>query len=107
MFDWSVYHQGTGEQGGDSSDAFIVAALDFYGDSDVARSTASPWNEGARIALQRCANWLVRDLALTALEYRRLNFRDPSAGLGLCVKRRRLPDTMASYFLLAGFFRAF
>jgi hypothetical protein len=49
-FDWSFYSQGTREQGGASSDSFIVAALEFFGDADMARSAASPWDKGARLA---------------------------------------------------------
>ncbi len=49
-FDWSFYSQGARESGSPSSDAFINAALEFFGDPEMARSAASPWDKGARLA---------------------------------------------------------
>jgi tetratricopeptide (TPR) repeat protein len=49
-FDWSFYSQGTREQGGESADAFIDAALRFFGDETLADSPSSPWEKGARFA---------------------------------------------------------
>ena len=50
VFDWSFYSQGTREQGAASADTFIAAALEFFGDADLARSNVSPWDKGARLA---------------------------------------------------------
>lgn len=50
VFDWSFYSQGVREQGTVSADAFIAAALVFFGDAPLARSAASPWDKGARLA---------------------------------------------------------
>jgi tetratricopeptide (TPR) repeat protein len=52
-FDWSFYSQGTQEEGVASADSFITAALEFFGDDEgqaLARSPASPWHKGARLA---------------------------------------------------------
>jgi tetratricopeptide (TPR) repeat protein len=49
-FDWSFYSQGTRDQGGASADAFIDAALRFFGDEEMADSVRSPWDKGARMA---------------------------------------------------------
>jgi tetratricopeptide (TPR) repeat protein len=49
-FDWSFYSQGTREQGGASADQFINRALEFFGDTEMAASAASPWDKGARLA---------------------------------------------------------
>jgi tetratricopeptide (TPR) repeat protein len=48
-FDWSFYSQGTREQGGASADQFIMRALEFFGDAEMAASAASPWDKGARL----------------------------------------------------------
>ena len=50
VFDWSFYSQGTSEQGAASADTFIASALEFFGDAALARSAASPWDKGARLA---------------------------------------------------------
>ena len=50
VFDWSFYSQGTREQGAASADNFIAAALKFFGDQAMAKSAASPWDKGARLA---------------------------------------------------------
>lgn len=50
VFDWSFYSQGTREQGAASADTFIEAALAFFGDAAFARSSASRWDKGARLA---------------------------------------------------------
>jgi tetratricopeptide (TPR) repeat protein len=49
-FDWSFYSQGTREKGGASADAFVDAALRFFGDAAMADSPRSPWDKGARLA---------------------------------------------------------
>lgn len=49
-FDWSFYSQGTREEGGASADAFVDAALRFFGDPATAGGAASPWEKGARLA---------------------------------------------------------
>ena len=50
VFDWSFYSQGTREQGVASADAFVAKALEFFGDRQMAKSAASPWDKGARLA---------------------------------------------------------
>lgn len=50
VFDWSFFSQGTRDQGAASADAFIVAALKFFGDERMSESAASPWDKGARLA---------------------------------------------------------
>jgi tetratricopeptide (TPR) repeat protein len=50
VFDWSFYSHGSRDQGAASSDAFIAAALVFFGDASLAQSNASPWDKGARLA---------------------------------------------------------
>ena len=49
-FDWSFYSQGTREEGGASGDAFVDAALRFFGDAATADSAMGPWEKGARLA---------------------------------------------------------
>jgi hypothetical protein len=50
VFDWSFYSQGTGEHRQASSDTFIKAALEFFGEAELAASPASPWDKGAKLA---------------------------------------------------------
>ncbi len=50
VFDWSFYSQGTREQGAASADTFIANALEFFGDSEMARSAAAAWDKGSRLA---------------------------------------------------------
>ncbi len=50
VFEWTFYSQGTREQGAASADAFVTDALEFFGDSDMAASAASPSDKGARLA---------------------------------------------------------
>ncbi len=50
VFDWSFYSQGTREQGAASADTFIAKALEFFGDEEMAKSAASPWDKGARLS---------------------------------------------------------
>jgi LmbE family N-acetylglucosaminyl deacetylase/class 3 adenylate cyclase/tetratricopeptide (TPR) repeat protein len=50
VFDWSFSIQGTREQGAMSADAFIAAALEFFGDPAMAHSAAFPQDKGARLA---------------------------------------------------------
>ncbi|MEO1084646.1 MAG: toll/interleukin-1 receptor domain-containing protein, partial [Acidobacteriota bacterium] len=49
-FDWSFYSQGTRDQGTASADAFVDAALRFFGDSEMAESPRAPWDKGSRLA---------------------------------------------------------
>ncbi len=49
-FDWSFYSQGSREQSTVSADTFTAAALEFFGDLDMAKSATSPWDKGARLA---------------------------------------------------------
>ena len=49
-FEWSFYSQGARETGGASGDAFLVAALEFFGDSALAMSPAAAQEKGARLA---------------------------------------------------------
>jgi hypothetical protein len=50
VFDWSFYSQGSREASAASSDAFLAAALQFFGDAAMANSPASAWDKGARLA---------------------------------------------------------
>ena len=50
VFGWSFYSQGVREQGAPSADAFVAAALTFFGDETMAASAASPWDKGQRLA---------------------------------------------------------
>jgi tetratricopeptide (TPR) repeat protein len=50
VFGWSFYSQGVREQGAPSADAFVAAALTFFGDETMAASAASPWEKGQRLA---------------------------------------------------------
>ena len=52
-FAWSFYHQGTDEKTADSSDLFLKAALDFFGDDEdraFAASNAGAYEKGERLA---------------------------------------------------------
>jgi len=50
VFDWSFYSQGTSETTTASADTFVAKALEFFGDSEMAKSAASPWDKGERLA---------------------------------------------------------
>ena len=50
VFDWSFYSQGTSETTKASADQFIAKALEFFGDTDMAQSAASPWDKGELLA---------------------------------------------------------
>jgi len=50
VFAWSFYSQGTREQSAASSDLFLNAALDFFGDADFAASAQGAHAKGARLA---------------------------------------------------------
>ncbi|MEW6219216.1 MAG: toll/interleukin-1 receptor domain-containing protein [Thermodesulfobacteriota bacterium] len=50
VFDWTFCRPAPQEQGEASADTFTAAALDFFGDPGLARSAASPWDKGARLA---------------------------------------------------------
>jgi len=68
VFDWSFYSQGTKDQGTASAETFIIAALTFFGETDVNRG--GPEERGARLAqlvgAERCL--LVLD-GLEPLQY--------------------------------------
>lgn len=49
-FAWSFYRQGTSEQSAASSDLFLNAALNFFGDGDMAKSARGPEEKGRRLA---------------------------------------------------------
>jgi tetratricopeptide (TPR) repeat protein len=50
VFEWSFYSQGTREQGGASADTFVKEALTFFGDAEMAGSSASARDKGLRLA---------------------------------------------------------
>jgi tetratricopeptide (TPR) repeat protein len=50
VFDWSFYSQGVREQGAPSADQFVSEALRFFGDEALAKSNASAWDKGSRLA---------------------------------------------------------
>lgn len=50
VFAWSFYSQGTREQGGASADDFAKAALEFFGDDELAGSAAAARAKGQHIA---------------------------------------------------------
>ena len=50
VFAWSFYSQGTREQTAVSSDAFLVAALTFFGDPAMAGSAQGAFDKGRRLA---------------------------------------------------------
>jgi hypothetical protein len=50
VFDWSFYSQGTSDQSMASSDAFLDAALRFFGAAATADSNASSWDKASRLA---------------------------------------------------------
>jgi tetratricopeptide (TPR) repeat protein len=49
-FDWSFYSQGTRGTSTASADAFIDAALRFFGDEEAAESARGGWEKGSRLA---------------------------------------------------------
>jgi len=49
VFAWSFYSQGTGERV-TSADIFIAEALTWFGDPEMAKSNASAWDKGGRLA---------------------------------------------------------
>ena len=49
-FAWSFYTQGTREQMAASSDLFLKAALEFFGDAEMAGSNQSAYDKGRRLA---------------------------------------------------------
>jgi hypothetical protein len=66
VFDWSFYSQGTREQGAASADAFIAAALEFFGGEEGKRLAASPasgWDKGAKLA-----QWVAQRRTLLVLD---------------------------------------
>ena len=50
VFGWSFYSQGAAEGRQVSADQFIVAALCWFGDPEMADSSASAWDKGERLA---------------------------------------------------------
>ncbi len=77
-FDWSFYSQGTREAGGASADVFVAAALKFFGDAEMAKSAASPWDgllQACRDVEERAAKtveWVEsagKDLLSAALDH--------------------------------------
>ena len=107
VFGWSFYSQGVRQQAAASADAFIHAALRFFGDADP--GAGSPWDKGSRLAhlLGSQRALLVLD-GLEPLQsphaFERGKLRDPavdallrgltrqSAGLCLITSREWLPD---------------
>lgn len=49
-FGWSFYSQGVRDHGAPSADAFVAAALRFFGDEAMAASPASAWEKGECLA---------------------------------------------------------
>ena len=108
VYGWSFYSQGAAEGRQASADAFIAAALRWFGDPDMAGSASSPWDKGDRLAglvrqrptlllldgIERLQHppgsqfpkGLIKDPALRAL-LRSLARDNP----GLCVVTTRLP----------------
>lgn len=107
VFGWSFYSQGVRGETAASADAFIDAALRFFGDTSPA--TGSPWDKGTRLA-----HLVGRERALLILDgmeplqsghaFDRGKLRDPaleallrrltrhSSGLCLITTRELLPD---------------
>lgn len=53
VYGWSFYSQGTKEEEKDrqaNSDAFLLHALEWFGDEETAKGGKSPWNKGVRLA---------------------------------------------------------
>jgi hypothetical protein len=50
VYGWSFYSQGAREGGQASADQFIAAALEWFGDPEMATSSKSPWDKGERLA---------------------------------------------------------
>ncbi|MCI0656083.1 MAG: toll/interleukin-1 receptor domain-containing protein [Acidobacteria bacterium] len=50
VFAWSFYSQGTREQTAASSDVFLKEALSFFGDPELAESSAGAFEKGRRLA---------------------------------------------------------
>jgi len=50
VYGWSFYSQGAREGGQASADPFIAAALEWFGDPEMATSGKSPWDKGERLA---------------------------------------------------------
>lgn len=114
VFGWTFYRHATSPEGGVSADAFIDAALRFFGDSEP--TAGSPWDRGERLAelVRRRRTLLVLD-GLEALQHSPASgqeggfLKDPAMqallrGLaaksrGLCVITSRYPlKDLASRF---------
>jgi tetratricopeptide (TPR) repeat protein len=50
VYGWSFYSQGAREGGQASADPFIAAALEWFGDPEMAKSGQLPWDKGERLA---------------------------------------------------------
>jgi tetratricopeptide (TPR) repeat protein len=50
VYGWSFYSQGAAEGRQVSADQFIAAALTWFGDPEIANSSASVWDKGERLA---------------------------------------------------------
>jgi tetratricopeptide (TPR) repeat protein len=112
-FDWSFYSQGQVGASAPSSDPFVSAGLEFFGDAETARSALSPWDKGRRLAQlvtargtllildgleplqhsQGVRTGQLRDPAVTAL-LQALARRNP----GLCIVTTREPIIDLSAF---------
>ena len=50
VYGWSFYSQGTKEDRQANSDAFLLHALEWFGDAETAKSGKSAWDKGVRLA---------------------------------------------------------
>ena len=50
VFAWSFYSQGASEQNTSSADLFLHEALIFFGEAELANSSASSWDKGKKVA---------------------------------------------------------
>jgi tetratricopeptide (TPR) repeat protein len=108
-FDWSFYSQGTRDHNTASGDAFVDAALRFFGEVATAESQVGAWDKGAKLAevLARRKALLILDglepLQHSAQAEVKGQLKDPAIqallrGLsarnaGLCVVTTRVPPT--------------
>ncbi len=105
VYAWSFYSQGTGERV-TSADIFIVEALKWFGDPEMANSNASPWDKGGRLAelVKREKSLLLLDgmePLQSSLDFERGKIKDPALAVlvtelakenpGLCVITTREP----------------
>jgi len=105
VYAWSFYSQGTGDRV-TSADIFISEALKWFGDPEMANSSASAWDKGQRLAdLVRQEKTLLlldgMEPLQSYLEFERGKINDPALGVlvtelaqenpGLCVITTREP----------------